>query len=80
MINPCKYIGTPSYAKAIFSSNFCNKRLEINNGEIETFVRKSYFGGRTEIFKPHILKGYMSDINSSYPNAMLKTMPDGAAV
>jgi hypothetical protein len=44
-------------------------------GAVDDFVRKAYFGGRTEIFKPYYddqkttLKTY--DVNSLYPFAML---------
>jgi hypothetical protein len=48
----------------------------------DMFVRKAYFGGRTEIFKPVFIKeDYQNkelscyDINSLYPSVMLNDMP-----
>lgn len=42
-----------------------------NDLDLEEFVRASYCGGRTEIFKPFLNhKGYHYDINSMYPYAM----------
>ena len=45
---------------------------------VDSFVRKAYFGGRTEIFKPYFSAGSQSyehlktyDVNSLYPSVML---------
>lgn len=71
-----------SQALRIFRG-YLDSPISAVTGEIDSFVRKSYFGGRTEIFKPHykwkddeLLKGY--DVNSLYPFIM-KTleMPGG---
>jgi DNA polymerase type B, organellar and viral len=43
---------------------------------VDRFVRKSYFGGHTDIYKKYIKKGKYYDINSLYPFAMLKPMPN----
>ncbi|MGG1343888.1 DNA polymerase [Bacillus toyonensis] len=44
------------------------------NGEwgrfLEDHVRMAYYGGRTEVFTPHIQSGYHYDVNSLYPHVM----------
>ncbi|OBS85776.1 DNA polymerase [Bacillus pumilus] len=37
---------------------------------LEDFIRKGYYGGRTEVFIPFMDKGYHYDINSLYPYVM----------
>ncbi len=39
--------------------------------EIEDKIRESYFGGRTEVFKSKIGKGFHYDVNSLYPYVMM---------
>jgi hypothetical protein len=39
------------------------------------FVRKSYFGGATDIYKAYGRKLYYYDVNSLYPHVMKKPMP-----
>lgn len=50
-----------------------------NELELEGFIRQSYAGGRTEVFKPMLNhKGYHYDINSMYPFVMAeKDFPVG---
>ena len=44
--------------------------------DIEHFIRQSYAGGRTEVFKPFLNNGgFHYDINSMYPYCMLKEYP-----
>lgn len=46
--------------------------------ETEEFLRASYCGGRTEVFKPRLeVKGYHYDVNSLYPFVMLGEFPIG---
>ena len=46
--------------------------------DIEDFLRQSYCGGRTEVFKPHLKKeGFHYDVNSLYPSVMLGDFPVG---
>ena len=42
---------------------------------VQNFVRKSYAGGRCEIFKQTMQKGACFDVNSLYPSQMLKPLP-----
>jgi len=44
--------------------------------ELENKIRESYFGGRTEVFKPHLkdngdIAGFHMDVNSLYPSQMI---------
>jgi len=49
--------------------------------EQEEFIRSAYHGGRTEIFKHKIGKGYHYDINSLYPHVMeINKYPTGKAM
>lgn len=42
-----------------------------HNQEVEDFIRKTYGGGRTEVFKPRLdHQGYHYDVNSMYPYEM----------
>lgn len=46
--------------------------------ETEEFIRCSYCGGRTEVFKPQLLlQGFHYDVNSLYPFVMRKEFPIG---
>lgn len=59
---------------------FLNDTYTAPGDGVDSFVRKGYFGGRTEIFKPFYkgkkkLKCY--DVNSLYPDAMLKNQMPG---
>lgn len=48
------------------------------NLDLEFFIRQSYAGGRTEVFKPFLNhKGFHYDINSMYPFVMLLDFPVG---
>ena len=72
-----KFLTISSLALQIWEFyNNKNKKYIIENNSINTnwkddFIRKAYFGGRCEIFKPHIKNGYYYDINSFYPFIML---------
>lgn len=66
-----------SQALKVFRT-FIKEPIKSLKPEVNEFVRSSYFGGRTEIFKPFfqqsstsgLLKSY--DVNSLYPAVMLK--------
>lgn len=65
-----------SQALRVFRT-FLKEPIRSLNPEVDMFVRSSYFGGRTEIFKPFfqqtstsgLLRSY--DVNSLYPAVML---------
>jgi hypothetical protein len=42
---------------------------------VDSFIRKSYFGGATDYYKGYGKDLYYYDVNSLYPYAMLKPMP-----
>lgn len=69
-----------SQSMYIFRNRYLQERLFKVSEEAEEFIRKSYYGGRTEIFKMYgeDLKYY--DANSLYPTVMLEDMPCGRAV
>ena len=49
-----------------------------NNPDVEEFIRCSYCGGRTEVFKPILLDGgFHYDVNSLYPSQFDKEYPVG---
>jgi len=54
------------------NENIYKSNLDI---KIEKFLRQSYFGGLTNIFKPKSEKCYYYDVNSLYPYSMLNYMP-----
>lgn len=82
-LNMMDYITFPSFAKAIFTSNYYNEDHEIKviKGKIEDQIRTSYHGGLLHVKNDkEIHQGYHYDMNSQYPNAMLKDMPTGNPV
>lgn len=50
---------------------------ETCNACMHEWVRKGYYGGRTELYRPYGKGLSYYDINSSYPRAMLEDMPAG---
>lgn len=57
--------------------NTCQHKFEtLNNDEIDIFIRKTYKGGRVEVFKTYGKTLYYYDFNSLYPSQMInKPMP-----
>lgn len=61
----------------IFRKNFLTEKLIPRNEEINDFERLAYYGGRTEVFRYGKRKDIVyEDINSSYPHAMTKRIPN----
>jgi hypothetical protein len=48
-----------------------------NDRKIDEFIRNSYIGGITDVYKPIMVNGYCYDINSLYPYSMTKELPIG---
>jgi hypothetical protein len=67
-----QYIESP---QADGSSKITHK--EHCNACMHDWIRKAYYGGRTEVYKSHGKGLSYYDINSSYPRAMLEDMPAG---
>lgn len=44
------------------------------------FIRRGYYGGHTDVYKPYGKGLFYYDVNSLYPYAMLKPMPGGKPV
>jgi len=79
-LNMMDFITFPSFAKAIFTSNYYNEDHEIKviKGRIEDQIRTSYLGGMIHVRNnKEIHQGFHYDMNSQYPNAMLQDMPTG---
>jgi len=80
-INLLDNLSLSSLSMDIFRLNFYNKEkypIEILKGTKEIYVRSSYMGGITDIYKPTLINGYHYDINSLYPYIMMNfDMPVG---
>ncbi len=66
-----------SYALRLWRSKFQKETLRGINSRIERFTRRAYAGGRSEIFRSSLEKGYYYDVNSMYGAQMCKKMPTG---
>ena len=71
-----------AFAFAVYISNYIpkNSGIKMVKGEIEKEIRSSYFGGNVEVYSNELSNGYLYDINSQYPAAMLQDMPVGNPV
>ena len=82
-LNMMDNLTLPSLAKAIFTSNYYNEDHEIKviKGKLEDQIRTAYLGGMIHVLNSkEINQAYHYDMNSQYPNAMLKDMPTGNPV
>jgi len=83
-LNITKFKTLPSLALAAYTSSYIPKILisefKVIKGDLETEIRSSYFGGNVDVFINEINKGYLYDMNSQYPKAMLNDMPVGDPV
>jgi hypothetical protein len=64
-----------SHAMRVFRSRFMRTDLYQPHREIENFVRRSYCGGRCEIYRYDSAQLNHYDVNSLYPAAMLQPVP-----
>lgn len=82
--NLTKFKTLPSLALAAYISNYIpshlKPKLKMVKGELEKKIRTSYFGGNVEVYVNEISIGFMYDMNSQYPKAMLSDMPIGDPV
>ena len=80
-LNMTDFLTLPSFAMAIFSSNYYDEGHEIKviKGVVESEIRSAYYGGMVQNLAPKevITKGEAYDMNSQYPNSMLQDMPVG---
>nr|YP_010254605.1 DNA polymerase [Ganoderma sichuanense]QUA00738.1 DNA polymerase [Ganoderma sichuanense] len=65
----------PSMSLKIFRTNYLRFDIPILKDSHDKFIRRSYFGGATDIYLQHATNVYYYDINSLYPFAMCKDMP-----
>src|SRR5260221_8888125 len=79
-INITKVISISSLALKVFLSNYYDK----NNNPIYIplyshykEIKKAYYGGRVEVFKPYGENLYYYDVNSLYPYIMMDGLPSG---
>jgi len=83
-LNITKFKTLPALSLGIFTSNFYaevqNLNIKMIKGKVEEDIRNSYFGGNVGVFANEINKGFLYDINSQYPKAMLEDMPVGNPV
>jgi hypothetical protein len=65
-----------SIAMNIFLRRFYNNNIPlIKTKSIFNNIKKSYYGGITEVYKPYGKNLYYYDVNSLYPYAALNSMP-----
>jgi hypothetical protein len=65
---------------AIYRKHYLNTdQLKIIDGGIHDSIRKAYYGGLSNVYKPISCENtlYYYDVNSLYPYAMLNPMPVG---
>ena len=59
----------------IFRTKFHFEDIANLPKNIDSDIRKSYYGGIVDVYKPHLQNGYYYDINSLYPYSMTQDMP-----
>jgi hypothetical protein len=59
----------------IYRSKFQDDPIFILPSKIDNFIRNSYYGGGTDVYKGFAKLVYYYDVNSLYPYAMLNPMP-----
>ena len=83
-LNVTKFKTLPGLALAAFTSKYVPENLKpeikMIKGALERKIRSSYFGGNVEVYINNISGGYLYDMNSQYPKAMLSDMPIGNPV
>jgi hypothetical protein len=67
-------VSLPSLSFKIFRSKFLKHDIPFLKPSQDSFIRRGYFGGATDYYKAYITKGKQYDINSLYPDAMLKNL------
>jgi hypothetical protein len=79
MIDCTKYPTIPSLAFAIFRKNYLVDDMIPNiKSKLHSIIKRSYFGGICELYKPSGVNIKSYDVNSLYPFAMkFFKMPSG---
>lgn len=76
-IEICSFLTLPSLAFNLFKKNYYDSKkhpITKNPYETDEFIRRSYKGGISEVFKPLLKKGYCYDANSLYPFCMFSNL------
>jgi DNA polymerase type B, organellar and viral len=78
-INILNYPTLSSLAFGIFRTRFYDKEnIPLITGSMYNFIKEGYSGGAVDVYKPYGKKIFRYDVNSLYPNTMLKNpMPIG---
>lgn len=79
-VNPIKSFTLPSLANNVFCTNYLEDEIVNIDQNIDKIIRQAYFGGVNEVYKPVIKNGFLYDINSLFPNSMLKEKPKGTPI
>lgn len=66
---------TATLSLKIYRSKFQNDPIFILPSNLDTFIRNSYYGGGTDVYKAYGKNVHYYDVNSLYPFAMLNPMP-----
>lgn len=76
-INKCLTVS--SMAMKIYRTHYYPQTWPIYRPQAnqDTFIRRGYYGGHTDVYKPYGKSLYYYDVNSLYPYAMTKPMPGG---
>ena len=62
-------------AMKIFRLKYLKKSIPTLNKYLDYFIRESYYGGITDVYKLYGENIFYYDVNSLYPHAMLNAMP-----
>ena len=68
-------VSTSSLALKIFRTKYQETNIPILKKSMDSFIRKSYFGGATDIYLNKVEDIKYFDVNSLYPFAMTQGMP-----
>ena len=83
-LNITKHKTLPGLALTAYTSKYLPENLinkfKMVKGHLENIIRSAYFGGNVEVYINSINTAYYYDMNSQYPEAMLKDMPIGNPV
>jgi hypothetical protein len=74
-VDICDVLSASSLSLKIFRLNYLDIDIPILKNNVDSFIRKSYFGGATDYYKAYGEDLHYYDVNSLYPYAMLKPMP-----
>jgi hypothetical protein len=64
-----------SFALQVFRLKFLKKTIYKTTRKVEDFIRRSYFGGRCEVYRWDGAELNKYDINSLYPSVMRESVP-----